>query len=107
MKNNTPVVTGITNFPSISCSINFVGSKTYVPDLHYDIHHPGVAEEWMRKFPGKNWPVLAFTGAPASFPVQEQNIALHGHLFGKWAEELDKKVSLFSLKLVISFTKVS
>ena len=73
-----------------------MGSKTYGPDLHYDIHHPGVAEEWMRKFPGKNWPVLAFTGAPASFPVQEQNVALHGHLFGKWAEELDNKVSLFS-----------
>lgn len=76
-------------------SINFVGSKTYGPDLHYDIHHPGVAEEWMRKFPGKNWPVLAFTGAPASFPVQEQNVALHGHLFGKWAEELDNKVNDF------------
>ena len=59
----------------------------------------------MRKFPGKNWPVLAFTGAPASFPVQEQNVALHGHLFGKWAEELDNKVSSFLAQISHLFYK--
>lgn len=29
--------------------------------------------QWLRRYPAVTWPVLAFTGAPASFPVQLEN----------------------------------
>lgn len=32
-----------------------------------------MAIQWRSRYPAVNWPVLAFTGAPASFPVQLEN----------------------------------
>ena len=56
--------------------VDFVGSKTYGP-LHYDVHYTNVAEDWNDRFPVSKWPVLAFTGAPAPYPVQKENVELH------------------------------
>ncbi|XP_059485132.1 GDP-fucose protein O-fucosyltransferase 1 isoform X3 [Neocloeon triangulifer] len=64
-------------------NIDFVGSEMYAP-LHYDVHHGKAAEKWNEKYSPSKWPVLAFTGAPASFPVQEENRGLHQYL--KWSE---------------------
>ncbi|CAB3361319.1 Hypothetical predicted protein [Cloeon dipterum] len=63
--------------------IDFVGSEMYAP-LHFDVHHGSTAAKWLKKYPPDKWPVLAFTGAPGSFPVQEENRALHRYL--KWSE---------------------
>ncbi|XP_015519245.2 GDP-fucose protein O-fucosyltransferase 1 [Neodiprion pinetum] len=52
--------------------VEFVGSEFYGP-LHYDVHHSDMVYQWSRKYPSSYWPVLAFTGAPASFPVQMEN----------------------------------
>lgn len=41
--------------------------------MHYDVHHTDMAFQWRQKYPSAQWPVLAFTGAPASFPVQLEN----------------------------------
>ena len=38
------------------------------------------------RYSGKEWPVLAFTGAPATFPVQQQNVGLQKYL--KWSEDI-------------------
>jgi peptide-O-fucosyltransferase len=65
--------------------VDFVGSEMYAP-LHYDVHHSNGAAKWMDKYPASEWPVIAFTGAPASFPVQEENRALHRYL--KWSESI-------------------
>lgn len=70
-------------------SVTFVGSKTYGP-IHFDVHHPGMGDEWSKKFPADTWPVLAFTGAPASFPVQKENVWLHRHLFN-WAPSMEDR----------------
>lgn len=52
--------------------VDFVGSEFYGP-LHYDVYHTDIAQQWQKKYPSSSWPVLAFTGAPASFPVQAEN----------------------------------
>ncbi len=59
--------------------IDFVKSETYGP-LHYDVHNTKVAADWRERFPPEEYPVLAFTGAPASYPVQRENVALSKYL---------------------------
>lgn len=66
--------------------IDFVGSEFFGP-LHYDTWH-GVdtVAKWHTTYPADKYPVLAFTGAPASFPVQADNVGLQRYLL--WAEKL-------------------
>ena len=73
-------------------SVNFVGSETYGP-LHYDVHNTDVADDWDRLFPRSKWPVLAFTGAPAPYPVQKENVKLHKFL--KWNTGMEAKAKQF------------
>jgi peptide-O-fucosyltransferase len=68
--------------------VDFIGSQTYGP-LHYDVHYTDVSKDWNERFPAKDWPVLAFTGAPAPYPVQKENVQLHQYL--KWNEEMYAK----------------
>lgn len=57
-----------------------------------------IVKEWCWKvhllfcarFPPSKHPVLAFRGAPASFPVEEQN--RQPHAFLKWSEKINKEV---------------
>ncbi|CAG0894445.1 unnamed protein product [Darwinula stevensoni] len=73
-------------------NVNFDRSEIFQP-LHYDIHRQDNLEKWKEKYPPKEWPVLAFVGAPASFPVQEENIHLQKYF--KWTEEMVQKGSDF------------
>jgi peptide-O-fucosyltransferase len=59
--------------------VTFDDSVAYGP-LSYDVHHQGASEDWRHHFPADEYPVLAFTGAPASFPVQEDNLPLQKFL---------------------------
>lgn len=59
--------------------IDFVGSEFYGP-LHYDVHHSDIASHWQGRYPADDWPVIAFTGAPGSFPVQDENRSLQEYL---------------------------
>ncbi|XP_068144806.1 GDP-fucose protein O-fucosyltransferase 1 [Drosophila tropicalis] len=65
-------------------NIDFVASEFYGP-LHFDVHHSAVASKWQAKYDVVSWPVLAFTGAPASFPVQLENCELQKHL--QWSSK--------------------
>jgi peptide-O-fucosyltransferase len=67
--------------------VDFVGSEMYAP-LHYDVYHRNAATEWEERYPPEKWPVLAFTGAPASFPVQLENRELHRFL--QWSDPIAK-----------------
>ncbi|PAA71550.1 hypothetical protein BOX15_Mlig006951g1, partial [Macrostomum lignano] len=40
----------------------------------------GDSESWQRNYPSNRWPVLAFMGAPASFPAQPKHLGLHRHV---------------------------
>nr|XP_022901836.1 GDP-fucose protein O-fucosyltransferase 1 [Onthophagus taurus] len=73
-------------------NIDFVSSEFYGP-LHYDVHHHDMIQKWNERYPSKKWPVLAFTGAPASFPVQLENKVLHKYL--KWSDLIDQKANDF------------
>ncbi|XP_066943775.1 GDP-fucose protein O-fucosyltransferase 1 [Macrobrachium rosenbergii] len=73
-------------------NIDFVGSEIYRP-LTYDVHHQDMARKWIERYPADVWPVLAFTGAPASFPVQLSNRHLHKHLL--WNEDITNKAVEF------------
>ncbi|EDW60599.2 GDP-fucose protein O-fucosyltransferase 1 [Drosophila virilis] len=63
-------------------NIDFVASEFYGP-LHFDVHHSAIATKWQQSYTADKWPVLAFTGAPASFPVQLENRVLQKYL--KWS----------------------
>jgi len=76
--------------------VNFVQSETYGP-LHYDVHYTSVADDWMKKYPASKWPVLAFTGAPAPYPVQKENVELQKYL--KWNPALMKRAEDFISQL--------
>lgn len=72
-------------------SIDFVDSEFFAP-LHYDvIHSPNTIGEWRKKYPADNWPVLSFTGAPASFPVQAENVGLQKYLV--WIDQIQSKAT--------------
>jgi len=76
--------------------VHFVQSETYGP-LHYDVHYTSVADDWMKKYPASKWPVLAFTGAPAPYPVQKENVELQKYL--KWNPALMKRAEDFISQL--------
>ncbi|XP_014092071.2 GDP-fucose protein O-fucosyltransferase 1 [Bactrocera oleae] len=63
-------------------NISFVDSVFYSP-LNFDIHHRAMASKWQEKYPATEWPVIPFTGAPASFPVQAENRDLQRYL--RWS----------------------
>nr|CAD7205217.1 unnamed protein product [Timema douglasi] len=73
-------------------NVEFVGSELYGP-LHYDIRHHDMAVQWHARYPPATWPVLAFTGAPASFPVQIENRELHRYLV--WNKDIQSKAQEF------------
>ncbi|XP_059177921.1 GDP-fucose protein O-fucosyltransferase 1-like [Physella acuta] len=68
-------------------NIDFDESVIFGP-LFYDTDSPGIMSEWNKKYPSKSYPVLAFVGPPASFPVTRYNAKLHKYM--KWSEEYDK-----------------
>lgn len=52
-------------------NIDFVKSEFYKPLHYYDVYYTRTRQQqWQQYYPAETWPVLAFTGAPASFPVQ-------------------------------------
>lgn len=72
-------------------NIDFVGSEFFGP-LNYDTMHAlNMVEKWRKRYPADIWPVLAFTGAPAAFPVQEENISLQKYMI--WSENLQNKAN--------------
>ncbi|KAL0894734.1 hypothetical protein ABMA27_013268 [Loxostege sticticalis] len=73
-------------------SIDFVGSEFYGP-LNYDSQNQIMMEKWKLKYSASSWPVLAFTGAPASFPVQKENLFLQKYL--KWSEDIANRSKQF------------
>lgn len=72
--------------------VDFVSSEFYVP-LNYDVHHQDMASQWHDKYPPSEWPVLAFVGAPASFPIQKENVGVHAYL--KWSDAIESSAKEF------------
>lgn len=73
--------------------IDFAGSEFFGPALNYDVVHGGMDKLWNEKYNADEWKVLAFTGAPAAFPVQKENLHLHKYL--QWSNDIDEKANSF------------
>ncbi|XP_052756859.1 GDP-fucose protein O-fucosyltransferase 1 isoform X2 [Galleria mellonella] len=73
-------------------NIDFVESEFYGP-LNYDAHNVIMMEKWKQKYSPEDWPVLAFTGAPASFPVQKENLILQKYI--AWNDDILNKSKIF------------
>lgn len=73
-------------------NVDFDYSEFYSP-LNYDIYYHNMADKWNKRYPPEKFPVLAFTGAPASFPVQKENRDLHQYL--EWSDDIKKKATKF------------
>ncbi|CAH0726682.1 unnamed protein product, partial [Brenthis ino] len=76
-------------------NINFIESEFYGP-LNYDASNNNMMEQWKKKYSVEEWPVLAFTGAPASFPVQAENIYLQKYL--SWSNNILEQSRIFIKK---------
>lgn len=72
--------------------IDFVNSEFYGP-LNYDVKYQNMDRKWNDKYSPDVWKVLAFTGAPAVFPVQQDDLHLHKYL--KWSDEIDQAANDF------------
>jgi len=68
--------------------VGFDSSEKYGP-LNYDVHHGSAVKDWDNKYPADKFPVVAFTGAPAAFPVQTDNIHLQKYV--RWNDEWTKR----------------
>lgn len=64
-------------------SVDFDESSYYSP-LHYGTSKSDV-REWNEKYPPDDFPVLAFTGPPAAFPVSEHQVKLQKYV--KWSDK--------------------
>uniref|UniRef100_A0A0K2TXW0 GDP-fucose protein O-fucosyltransferase 1 n=1 Tax=Lepeophtheirus salmonis TaxID=72036 RepID=A0A0K2TXW0_LEPSM len=70
--------------------IDFVGSELYGKHgLYYDAHNEDELRKWNKIYSPDKWPVLAFTGAPASFPIQFQNVGIQKYF--KWSRVISLK----------------
>ncbi|XP_037877658.1 protein-O-fucosyltransferase 1 isoform X2 [Bombyx mori] len=76
-------------------NIDFNRSEFYAP-LNYDAQNEKILEQWKIRYPVDKWPVLAFTGAPASFPVQKENVDMQKYL--KWSNDIEHRSKLFIKK---------
>ncbi|XP_019767317.2 GDP-fucose protein O-fucosyltransferase 1 isoform X1 [Dendroctonus ponderosae] len=75
-----------------SIQVDFVDSEFYGP-LHHDVSNEDIVKKWKEIYPPDKWPVLAFTGAPASFPVADENRHIHKHLV--WSKDIEDKAKKF------------
>jgi len=77
-------------------NIDFVKSEFYKPLHYHDVYYTQTKQQWNQYYPAETWPVLAFTGAPASFPVQPVNKPLQKCL--NWNNDILNKAKAFIKK---------
>ncbi|KAH9505373.1 GDP-fucose protein O-fucosyltransferase 1 [Bulinus truncatus] len=76
-------------------SIDFDESVIFGP-LFYDTESPRTISQWNEKYPSKDYPVLAFVGPPAGFPVSAYNAKLHKYM--KWSQQYSQLADEFILE---------
>ncbi|PVD21948.1 hypothetical protein C0Q70_17751 [Pomacea canaliculata] len=76
-------------------NIDFDKSEFFGP-LYYATESPQQIRAWTEKYTPAEFPVLAFTGPPAPFPVQKQHVRLQQYL--KWSDKMAAAVQEFIVK---------
>ncbi|KAK3087709.1 hypothetical protein FSP39_009463 [Pinctada imbricata] len=72
--------------------VDFDHSEFFYP-LYHDTTSNRDIKEWMERYPGDKWPVIAFTGAPAPFPVQPRSAVLQKYLH--WSNAVESQANKF------------
>ncbi|XP_071948463.1 GDP-fucose protein O-fucosyltransferase 1-like [Antedon mediterranea] len=75
--------------------IEFDNHRSYQP-LSYSTQYSNIKEKWHEVFPVSTYPVLAFSGAPAAFPVNAENRKLH--IFLQWSNFINSEAEDFIAK---------
>ncbi|KAI6244198.1 GDP-fucose protein O-fucosyltransferase 1 [Aphelenchoides fujianensis] len=65
----------------------------YFGDLGYEVAEPKVAAKWLRSYPISEFPVLAFSSAPAAFPIEPENRFIQQ--FFRWSEQVQREAEEF------------
>ncbi|XP_022107939.1 GDP-fucose protein O-fucosyltransferase 1-like isoform X2 [Acanthaster planci] len=73
-------------------NVDFDSYVAFGSGLSYDPSNSNT-RKWNEKFPASEFPVLAFGGAPGSFPVLEQNVHLHQYLV--WSDMIEEEANNF------------
>ncbi|XP_055896634.1 GDP-fucose protein O-fucosyltransferase 1-like isoform X3 [Biomphalaria glabrata] len=73
-------------------NVNFDESVIFGP-LFYDTESPMAMSQWQEKYPSEEYPVLAFVGPPAGFPVSAYHAKLHKYM--KWSEQYSNMADIF------------
>ncbi|ESO88280.1 hypothetical protein LOTGIDRAFT_219361 [Lottia gigantea] len=66
-------------------------SVDFDSDVYFNTSYED-AETWKRKYPADKYPVMAFKGSPARFPVLEKHVHLQQYL--QWAEEIETETNV-------------
>eukprot|EP00118_Oscarella_pearsei_P008966 m.48868 g.48868 ORF g.48868 m.48868 type:complete len:377 (+) comp33934_c1_seq2:426-1556(+) len=74
-----------------SFHVDFDGSVPY--QIPYNTHDEGIRRQWENKFPPAHYPVIAFMGAPAAFPVAERDKYLQRYV--RWSERIANEAKSF------------
>ncbi|CAD5118937.1 DgyrCDS7612 [Dimorphilus gyrociliatus] len=74
-------------------NINFVKSEFYGPDLYFASENNYDKKKWLERFSYKKYPVMAFTGAPAQFPVVKHYIPIQKYV--EFSDEISKLAKEF------------
>ncbi|XP_064617012.1 GDP-fucose protein O-fucosyltransferase 1-like [Liolophura sinensis] len=72
--------------------VDFDHSELYGP-LYFAPHSQFETKRWLDKYPPDKYPVMAFTGAPAQFPVNPADAPLQKYL--KWSKNIEAKATKF------------
>lgn len=72
--------------------VDFDNYKTF--SIHYS---DPTGKSWQDSFPPDKFPVLALKGAPAPFPMEEQNVPLQKYL--QWSDNIEKEVNKYIQEL--------
>ncbi|GFR89134.1 GDP-fucose protein O-fucosyltransferase 1-like, partial [Elysia marginata] len=75
--------------------IDFEESEIFGP-LYFNTHSPSAMHEWIVKYRPDPYPVLAFVGPPAPFPVTYHNAKLHRYV--QWSDQYNMKAEEFILE---------
>jgi peptide-O-fucosyltransferase len=73
-------------------NVEFDDNIFYGP-LGYDVKYGNYPNKWLTKYPAEKYPVIAFTGVPGSFPVEEYNVPLQKYMI--WSTEIESKAMKF------------
>ncbi|KAI6191733.1 GDP-fucose protein O-fucosyltransferase 1 [Aphelenchoides bicaudatus] len=72
--------------------VDFV-SDNYYGEIGTDVSDPSVVDGWKKRYPNDKYPVIAFSSAPASFPVEPENRHLQAYF--KWSKDIREEAEYF------------